>query len=143
MKKRAPPLLIAISITMTDVVSVVYRPGGVFCTLYRLFLLENWLSLFTELPRAEFFSETRMQPVASLCVRTGAKRHFAPLQECETTQYVARLDRYARLGKIRWVTFTYRDTILSSRPVRAASPFTTSYSILQSGCRRSARYASV
>ena len=35
------------------------------------------LPLFTELPRAYVFSETRMQPVASLCVRTKAERRFA------------------------------------------------------------------
>jgi hypothetical protein len=48
----------------------------------------------------EVFSEARIQLCESLCVRTGAKRCFAPLWAGLFTQLATRLDDYAALHSI-------------------------------------------
>ena len=44
------------------------------------------------------FPEAHLHSDESLCVRTGAKRRFAPRYTWQATQYVAGLDRYAELA---------------------------------------------
>jgi hypothetical protein len=44
------------------------------------------------------FSETRIQPVATLCVRTGDKRYFVSAPVQKNRHLATRLDRYSEVG---------------------------------------------